>query len=362
MIPTNCSAIQVFTGKTKRDQCMLYSLNCSLQKPKSVVSESMNLFDNVFKPNFFQRIFRPLFSKPNQEVSTRAFTLQPWVLAFRFKTLTASLVPVMVATALCWSLNLFEAWWISVCALLCALCVQIATNLLNDAIDFKKGADTKNRLGPKRATQSGLLSQRQTLTMGVFFLLLACVFGWPLILRGGWPILALGLVSCFLAYGYTGGPFPLAYIGLGDLFVILFFGLFAVVGTAYLHCLEVTPSMTIAGLQVGFLSTILIAINNLRDSKTDKEVCKKTLAVRFGDKFARLEILILTLLVYTLNFYYLVFLSRTYVAITFLVFPFGVFIVNQVYRVQKRELNKILGLSSFHQLVFALLLCLGLVL
>ena len=320
----------------------------------------MNLFENVFKPNFFQRIFRPLFSKPNQEVSTKASTVQPWLLAFRFKTLTASLVPVMVATALCRSLNLFEAWWISVCVLLSALCIQIATNLLNDAIDFKKGADTKNRLGPQRITQSGLLSERQVLTMGVFFLLLACGFGWPLILRGGWPILALGLISCFLAYGYTGGPFPLAYMGLGDLFVILFFGLSAVVGTAYLHSLEVTPSMAIAGLQVGFLSTILIAINNLRDSETDREVCKKTVAVRFGDGFARLEIFILTLLVYTLNFHHILFLPRPYVAVTFLVFPFGVFIVNRVYRVQKRELNRILGLSSLHQLLFALLLCLGL--
>ena len=287
----------------------------------------------------------------------------PWFLAFRFKTLTAALVPVMVATALCASLGFFYEAWISLYALLAAFSIQIATNLLNDAIDFKKGADCEKRLGPQRVTQSGLLSEKRVWFMGILFLVLACFFGLPLVMRGGMPIVILGLVSLFLAYGYTGGPLPLAYLGLGDLFVILFFGLFAVVGTAYLHALVVTPAMVVAGIQVGFLSTILIAINNLRDSETDKLVNKRTLAVRMGDSFVRLEILLLTAFTYLLNLYYLVFLGKLYVLITFVLLPLAVFVVGFVYSVsEKRQLNKALGLAALHQLLFGALFSLGLVL
>ena len=130
----------------------------------------------------------------------------PWLLAFRFKTLTAALVPVMVATALCMKTQLFFENWVSLYALFSAFSIQIATNLLNDAIDFKKGADTETRLGPQRVTQSGLLSEKQVWLMGLLFLAIAVVFGFPLVLRGGLPIVLLGLCSLFLAYGYTGGP------------------------------------------------------------------------------------------------------------------------------------------------------------
>lgn len=286
----------------------------------------------------------------------------PWLLAFRFKTLTAALVPVMVATALCISSGLFSAWWVSAYALLGAFCIQIATNLLNDAIDFKKGADTEERLGPQRVTQSGLLSDKQVWAMGILFLVLACVFGFPLVMRGGFPIVALGLVSLFLAYGYTGGPFPLAYLGLGDLFVILFFGLFAVVGTAYLQSLEVTLPMIIAGLQIGFLSTVLIAVNNLRDSETDKGVNKKTLAVRFGDGFVKAEIVVLMALTYFLNLYYLVALKEVHILITFLLLPLAGLIIGMVYSIKdKAKLNRVLALSALHQLLFSLLFSIGLV-
>ena len=136
-----------------------------------------------------------------------SFKWKVWFQAFRFKTLIASWTPVMVATALCWALGVFEAWWISLCALFGAFCIQIATNLLNDIIDFKKGADSKKRLGPWRLVQEGLVHEERVWFMGFFFLFLACIFGLPLVLRGGLPILVLGLISCFLAYGYTGGFF-----------------------------------------------------------------------------------------------------------------------------------------------------------
>lgn len=288
--------------------------------------------------------------------------IYPWLVAIRFKTLIAALVPVTVATALCLSLNVFFEWWVSVYALLGAFSIQIATNLLNDAIDFKKGADTEERIGPKRVTQSGLLSERQVWLMGLFFLLLACVFGFPLVLRGGAPIVVLGLVSLFLAYGYTGGPFPLAYLGLGDLFVILFFGLFAVVGTSYLHALSLHPSMIVAGFQIGFLSTVLIAVNNLRDSETDKKVNKKTLAVRFGDSFVKGEIVLLIVLTYCLNFYYLIAMGKVHTIMSFLALPLAGLVIGMVFSIKdKQHLNKVLGLSALHQLLFSLLLSIGFV-
>ena len=288
--------------------------------------------------------------------------LYSWLLAFRFKTLTAAVVPVVVATCLALSLNHFYEWWVSLCALFGAFSIQIATNLLNDAIDFKKGADTEHRLGPQRVTQRGLLSEKQVFYMGLFFLLLAVGFGLPLVMRGGMPIVGLGMISLFLAYGYTGGPFPLAYLGLGDLFVVLFFGLFAVGGTYYLHGLDLHVSTVVAGLQIGFLSTVLIAINNLRDSETDKTVGKKTLAVRFGDRFVKYEIVVLLISIYALNFYYSFMLYSTWIFLSFLALPLAVYIVRLIFKCEnKKGLNKALGLAALHQMLFGLLLALGLV-
>ncbi len=289
--------------------------------------------------------------------------LRIWFQGFRFKTLIASWSPIVVATALCWTLGIFEAWWISFCALFGAFCIQIATNLLNDIIDFRKGADNKKRLGPRSLVQEGVVREKQVWFMGFFFLFLACVIGLPLVLRGGFPILVLGLISCFLAYGYTGGFLPLAYRGLGDIFVILFFGLFAVIGTGYLHSLVVKPALITAGFQMGFLSTILLAINNLRDSRTDRPAGKKTLAVRFGDTFVCMEILVLTILVYGLNFYYFFSLSKPWVAMTLLSLPLGVFVVRQVYTVkEKKKLNTTLKFAALHQFLFASLFSIGVVL
>ena len=225
----------------------------------------------------------------------KVFSMLKWLMALRVKTLTAAVIPVVVGTAVVGADNRPVYWLLSVWALLSALFIQIGTNLLNDAIDFKKGADTKERIGPQRVTQSGLLSSKRVVAGGVVSLLIALLLGIPLVIRGGEVILIIGLLSLFFAYTYTGGPFPLAYKGLGDLFVILFFGIIAVCGVYYLHTLTFSWSAFVASLQVGFLSAVLIAVNNLRDMAQDRLVNKKTLAVRFGQGFARLEILFLIL-------------------------------------------------------------------
>lgn len=212
------------------------------------------------------------------------------LLAARPKTLTAALVPVVVGTALAAADGHALRWALSFLALLGAGAIQIGTNLYNDLLDHARGADTPNRLGPVRATQAGLLTPAQVrLAAGACFLA-AVACGIPLILAGGWPILVLGLLSLAFGYAYTGGPFPLAYHGLGEVFVLLFFGLGAVGGTYWLQADHLVPGVLLAGTQVGLLACGLLAVNNLRDVAEDAGAGKRTLAVRCGPAFARAEL------------------------------------------------------------------------
>ena len=214
--------------------------------------------------------------------------MNPWILAARPRTLGAAVVPVVAGCALAFVAGNFDPF-ASVLVLICAVLIQIATNYFNDAIDHAKGADTAERLGPVRATSTGLLTPRAMMTGGAVCLIIATLVAIPLVLHGGWPILALGIVSLALAYAYTGGPFPLAYLGLGEIFVVLFFGIFAVVGTFFLNTLEWSFAAALAGLQIGLHSSVLLAVNNLRDLETDRAANKRTLAARFGLTFARCE-------------------------------------------------------------------------
>jgi len=189
------------------------------------------------------------------------------------------------------------SWFLFWCTLASCLCIQIATNLFNDAVDHRKGADTPRRLGPQRVTASGMLAPGKVMLGALAFCLAATLVAIPLIREHGWVIVAIGAVSLFFAYGYTGGPFPLAYRGMGELFVILFFGLVAVTGSYYVQAgkwggLEIWT----LGLQCGLYSSVLIAINNLRDIVEDTASGKRTLAVRFGKTFARAEIVVFCLL------------------------------------------------------------------
>lgn len=212
------------------------------------------------------------------------------LLASRPKTLPAAIVPVWAGCALAWKLHGGFDAGLAFLTLAGAVFIQIGTNLFNDAIDAAKGADTERRTGPVRATASGLLPRKTVLAAAAVFLALATACGLGLFLRAGWPILAIGVPSLYLAYGYTGGPFPLAYRGMGELFVVIFFGLVAVSGTVYVQTLEWRPEALLLGAQTGLLSAVLISINNLRDRGEDSTTGKRTLAVRLGPKPARLII------------------------------------------------------------------------
>ena len=208
------------------------------------------------------------------------------MLASRPKTLPAAIVPVWVGCVLAWKLSGTFDLPLALWTLFGAITIQIATNFFNDAIDARKGADTGRRLGPVRVTASGLLQPRTVMAIAAGFLVLALVCGVFLYQARGWPIIVIGIPSLFLAYGYTGGPFPLAYRGMGELFVIGFFGIVAVTGTVFIQTGTWPQEALLLGLQTGLLSAVLISINNFRDREEDSGTGKRTLAVRFGPKVA----------------------------------------------------------------------------
>ncbi|MEM1295839.1 MAG: 1,4-dihydroxy-2-naphthoate octaprenyltransferase, partial [Verrucomicrobiota bacterium] len=251
------------------------------------------------------------------------------------------------------------SWSLGALTLASCLCIQIATNLFNDVIDFEKGADTEARKGAKRVTQSGLISRR-TVWMGAWITLgLACLFALPLIQARGWPILAIGIPSLYFAFGYTGGPLPLAYRGLGELFVVLFFGLVAVSGTYFVQTGDWSWPPVVLGLQVGMLSTVLIAVNNLRDIEEDRVANKRTLAVRLGTKFARFEIAGLCFLPILLGAYWFPH-EKLATILPLLAGLLGIAIVSKVVRTEPSPAyNQFLGMSALQLLAFGALFTFG---
>lgn len=282
------------------------------------------------------------------------------LLAFRPKTLTAALVPCLAGTALVRAIGLSWDGWVLFYALMASFLIQIGTNLVNDAVDFKKGADTEKRIGPQRITQAGILSANQVMALGSLCFALAVLCGIPLVLKGGAVIVAIGIASVLMGYAYTAGPFPLAYLGLGDLFVILFFGLLAVMGIVYLNVGAWMPEAFVLGLQIGFHATVLIAVNNLRDRAGDALVNKKTLAVRFGERFSRWEIAALCFLPFGLNIYWWTEGYKIPALVSLLALPLAIKVTKNVFTHAPGPIyNKFLGQAAGLHLVFGLLLALG---
>ena len=209
---------------------------------------------------------------------------QAWILAIRPRTLSAGAAPVVAASGLAAADGVF-ARLPAVAALAGALLIQIATNLANDYYDFVKGGDTGERLGPVRVTQAGILPPKAVFGGMVVTLALATLVGVYLAWVAGWPVIAIGLVSMLMAICYTGGPYPLSYNGLGDVFVFVFFGLVATATTYYVQAGAWSAGAILAGAGLGAFSTAMLVVNNLRDRETDGAAGKRTLAVRFGDRF-----------------------------------------------------------------------------
>lgn len=212
----------------------------------------------------------------------------PWILAARPKTLAAAVAPVLIGTALAIDAGGFHLPS-ALIALVGAVLIQIGTNYANDYYDYIKGSDTEERLGPTRATAAGLVTPEAMKRAFVLVFGLAALLGLYLVMRAGWPIIVIGGFSILFAIAYTAGPLPLGYNGLGDIFVFIFFGLVAVGGTYYVQALEINRIALLAGISPGLFSTAILTVNNFRDIDQDNTAGKKTLAVRFGKSFARME-------------------------------------------------------------------------
>lgn len=227
---------------------------------------------------------------PHATMSDPSF-FQIWWLASRPKTLWAAVAPVVIGATMAGSSG--ELHWPSlVLTLVLAILVQIGTNFSNDYSDFVRGTDTEDRIGPLRVTQAGLVSPRQVLVATMLVFGLTLVGSGFLIARAGWPIAVIGVLSIASGILYTAGPYPLGYIGLADVFVLIFFGPVAVGATYYIQAGHLPLEVVVAGLAPGLLATAILVVNNLRDLDGDRAAGKKSLAVRFGRRFARTEYLL----------------------------------------------------------------------
>ncbi|RLT34757.1 MAG: 1,4-dihydroxy-2-naphthoate polyprenyltransferase [Chloroflexi bacterium] len=287
--------------------------------------------------------------------------VKTWLLAIRIPTLTAAVAPVAVGSAVALSDGRF-APLPALAALIGALAIQAGANLANDLSDFRRGADTDQRLGPLRVTQQGMLTER-AVTMGVTVsFLIATLAGLYLTAVAGWPVVAMGVASMVAALAYTGGPWPFGYRALGELFTFIFFGVIAVVGTYYVQAHEVSRGVLAASLPVGMTVTAILVVNNVRDIETDRAAGKRTLAVVLGRTGGR--VLFVALLVAAYLAAAAMWVFGEYPAWTLLPFlsaPLAVQPAEAVLsRVDGPSLNRALRATARLHLVFALLFSCGL--
>lgn len=289
--------------------------------------------------------------------------LKHWLLAIRPKTLTVAAVPVLVGTTL-GALDAGELQLgVALAALLGSLLIQIGTNLHNDAADHERGADMPGRrLGPPRATAEGWLTVEQVKRATALSFGSAAVIGIYLIWVGGWPILVLGVLSILAGLAYTGGPWPIAYTGLGELFVLVFFGLIATAGSHYLQTGELSGLALLSGAIIGMPAAAVLVVNNYRDHESDRLVGKNTLAVRLGPRASQREYALLMLGPFGLLLWLQYSLGSAWILLPWLVLPWAVALVKQVFEERPGPaLNRVLAATAQMQLGLGAILCLALV-
>lgn len=286
-----------------------------------------------------------------------------WVEAARPKTLAAAFVPVLVGATIAFQDNLIN-WAATSVALLCAFLIQIGTNFANDYFDFIKGADTDERIGFERATSKGLISPKSMLNATILSMFLAFILGLYLVWIGGAVVLVIGLLSLLFGVLYTGGPFPLGYNGLGDLFVFIFFGIVAVMTTYYVNALDWSIDSFWASLAVGALCTNILVVNNLRDVEQDKKAGKKTLGVLFGDTMLKIEYSLMLILAFAIppHFYFQLDYNA-WIFLPFLILPIALLHAKTIWtETEKRNLNPQLEKTAKFMTLFGLLFSIGIIL
>lgn len=283
-----------------------------------------------------------------------------WLLAARPKTLAAAIVPVLVGCAMAFHDGKF-AWRQALACLLFAIMMQIAANLINDLYDYLKGSDGEDRLGPLRATSQGWISE-SAMKKGIAIVIAAgCLCGLSLLFFTNWEIIFVGIFCVLFAYFYTSGPYPLSYNGLGDIAVVLFFGLVAVGFTYYVQTFEWTCDLTFISIATGLVVNTLLVVNNYRDRETDARSGKRTVIVRFGETFGKYLYLFSGLSAAFISIAVLMLNSNYYAALLLAYVILHIFSWKKLCKINKgKELNVLIGESSRNMLIFAVLLSVAL--
>ncbi len=294
------------------------------------------------------------------QASVRPGSIRAWVLATRPATLTAAIAPVLVGAAVAKASGELRPAP-AIAALIGAILIQIATNFANDVFDAEKGADTHERLGPTRAVQAGLISARGMKTGLLVTIALALAVGGYLTYACGTPIVIIGLASLLAGVAYTGGPYPLGYHGLGDLFVMIFFGFVAVCGTAFVASGHVPPLAWLASAPVGAIATAVLVVNNVRDRKTDVNAGKRTLAVRFGKRACVFEYGALLAIAYASPIVAVVTFGRSpWALLPLATIPLGVTLLRALITLEGKSLNAVLAGTARLLLGYSALFAAGL--
>lgn len=295
-------------------------------------------------------------------------SVRAWLMASRLPTLAAAVVPVAVGAAVAHVSGVGGEsglrWLPTLACLWGAIWIQIGTNFANDVFDFEKGADTGDRLGPTRAVQAGLVTPSAMRRAMVLAFGLAFLAGLYLLWAAGWPIAVIGVVSILSGIAYTGGPYPLGYNGLGDIFVLIFFGFVAVCGTAWCNLLVVPELAWWASVPPGALATAILVVNNVRDRETDVLAGKRTLAVRFGRRAGVFEYAAMLVGAYVVPVLLLV-LGRAsaWILLPLLTLPLGLGLLRALVQKEGKALNPVLvgtaRLLVLHGLLFTVGLAVG---
>lgn len=296
--------------------------------------------------------------KSKLSVSTGAAVtpFEAWMLAVRPKTLPAGAVPVILGSAMAAADGRFR-FTAAIVALVCALGIQVATNFINEIYDFRKGADTAERLGPTRTVAAGIISEHRMIRVSIALVSVVFLLGMYLVYTAGWPILLIGLLSLLFAWAYTGGPWPIAYSGLGDLFVFVFFGLVAVGGTYYVQAFDLSVSVLLAAAAPGAFSVNILLVNNIRDIATDRTVGKMTLPARIGATGAKALYVLLTAVAYLVPLLVWINGYSVWGLLSLLSLPLALGMIGKLYRSEGRELNAVLAgtgkVMTIHGLLFS---------
>lgn len=278
------------------------------------------------------------------------------MLAIRPRTLPAGAVPVVLGSALAAVDGRFR-FLPALVALICALGIQVATNFINEIYDFRKGADTAERLGPTRTVAAGIISEKTMIRVSASLAGTVFLLGLYLVYTSGWPILVVGLLSLLFAWAYTGGPYPIAYSGLGDLFVFVFFGLVAVGGTYYVQTTALSLPVLLAAVAPGAFSVNILLVNNIRDIATDRTVGKMTLPARIGGEWARRLYIALSIVAFLVPAFLFLNGYSPWGMLSLLSAPLAFSMIRELYASEGRELNHVLAgtgkLMTLHGLLFA---------